>query len=391
MTESTANRRPVETKPVRTHVDGGRRDWATWPRYDAAATGLRNYWYPVMWSRDLGKKKPVEVLLLGEKIAVGRSGDRLWALHDRCPHRGVPLHLGTTEFPGTISCPYHGWTFGVDTGLLCAVITDGPDSPIAGKVRVRTYPIEERLGLIWIYVGDPATPEKPVPSLDDDLPEELVRRSPVVVGRIQGGRGGNWRFAAENGFDEGHAKYLHRTALWTFFRQLPVWNETRVERTPDGQWVMRRQLKTHWEEEFPGLGRWSQRRWWKRARTVARPEQAKRTDRAIASMQLPAKATLRLPGLLRIAYPRYIHYEWAVPETADTHRYVQILTCFARSPLARLWFKVKYWTTIRWIFHGQFTGQDAWMIDVMDVPPERLYRPDASITEWRRFVEDTAR
>jgi phenylpropionate dioxygenase-like ring-hydroxylating dioxygenase large terminal subunit len=390
MGELVKNKQEPEEKPVRKYLDGGRRDWATWPRYEAAVTGLRNYWYPVMWARDLGKK-PAEVVLLGERIAVGRSNGVPWALQDRCPHRGVPLHLGTTEFPGTISCPYHGWTFDVSDGRLCAALTDGPDSPIVGKVRVLTYPVEERLGLIWIYVGDPAKADLPAPPLDDDLPEELVKFRPTVAGRIKSNRGGNWRYAAENGFDEGHAKYLHRTALWAFFRQLPVWNETRVERTPDQKWVYRRQLKTHWEGDFPGLGRWSQRRWWKVARTVAKPEQARRTDPVIAEIQLPAKASLRLPGITRIAYPRYIHYEWAVPETADSHRYVQIMACFARSPITRLWFQLKYWTVIRWVFHGQFTGQDSWMIDVMDVPPERLYRPDASVTEWRRLVEDTAR
>ncbi len=55
---------------------------------------------------------------------------------------------------------------------------------------------------------------------------------------------------------------------------------------------------------------------------------------------------------------------------------------------ARLWFRAKYRAYIRWVFHGQFTGQDAWMVDVMEVPPERLYRPDTSVLEWRNLVEE---
>ncbi len=62
---------------------------------------------------------------------------------------------------------------------------------------------------------------------------------------------------------------------------------------------------------------------------------------------------------------------------------------FEPGPKALL-FKLKYLAAIRWLFHGQFTSQDAWMVDVMDAPPEQLYRPDLSITAWRRHVESVA-
>jgi hypothetical protein len=38
-----------------------------------------------------------------------------------------------------------------------------------------------------------------------------------------------------------------------------------------------------------------------------------------------------------------------------------------------------------------FNDEDRLMVDVMDAPPERLYRPDVSITEWRKLVEEMAR
>jgi hypothetical protein len=53
-------------------------------------------------------------------------------------------------------------------------------------------------------------------------------------------------------------------------------------------------------------------------------------------------------------------------------------------------FKAQYLSAFRWLFHGQFTSQDAWMVDVMDAPPERLYRPDLSLTAWRRHIEQVA-
>ncbi len=153
----------------------GRLDWSTWPTYAAATTGLRNHWYPVTWAKEI--TKPTSVTLLGEKIALGRDGDRIWALADRCPHRGVPLSFGSVEFPGTISCAYHGWTFDTRDGLLCAAITDGPASPIVGKVSVQSYPVEQRHGLVWIYIGD--TDEEDgavVPPLDDRPPRASCSR-----------------------------------------------------------------------------------------------------------------------------------------------------------------------------------------------------------------------
>jgi len=53
-----------------------------------------------------------------------------------------------------------------------------------------------------------------------------------------------------------------------------------------------------------------------------------------------------------------------------------------------LGFYAKYLGAIRWLFHGQFSGQDAWMVEVTDAPPEKLYRPDVSLTTWRNLAEE---
>ncbi len=62
-----------------------------------------------------------------------------------------------------------------------------------------------------------------------------------------------------------------------------------------------------------------------------------------------------------------------------------------RGRLANLRFRLYYRTWVRWVFHGMFNDEDRLMVDVMDAPPERLYRPDVSITEWRRLCEELAR
>ncbi len=345
----------------------GRRDWATWPKYEAAVLGFRDYWYPVTWSRKV-TRKPLAVTVLGERVMLIREQGVVRALHDRCPHRGVPLShpMSGQEFAGTWTCCYHGWTFDLATGTLVAAITDGPDSPICGKVAVRTYPVEERLGLVWVYIGDNPTP-LPVES---DIPSELMADDAVVLGRITH-RPGNWRFAAENGFDDGHAKFLHRKTLWTLRRLMPAWTRMHIEETGEG-WITRKADEVHFETDYPGLGRWPKKPPWRsRGRGGAR-------------------TSIRLPGMLRVAYAAWSHYEWWVPIGPDEHIYVQLVSKPARG-LAAIRFRLYYRLWVRWVFHGMFNDEDRLMVDVMDAPPERLYRPDVSITEWRKLCEQTAR
>jgi len=368
----------------------GRQDWSSWPRYNAAVAGFPGYWYPVSWSSKI-TGRPQAFTICGHKVVLIRDGGTAYALHDRCPHRGVPLSLGNQQFPGTLSCPYHGWTYRLSDGGLCAVITDGPDSPICGRVAVARYPVAERLGMVWIYIA--AAGEEPHP-IDDQLPEELVANPFVMGGRIEP-RAGNWRFAAENGFDEGHAKYLHRTSLWRLFKTMPTWNKTRVIRGGrDDRWIFRVQDEVYWEADFPGLGRWTNRRWWKiqpprETFNIGNTGKPRKLDPVIAAQQFPGFASLSMPGVLRIAYPAFIHYEFYVPVDAGNHRYVGVMVNFTTG-WRTLGFYVKYLGAIRWLFHGQFSGQDAWMVDVTDAPPERLYRPDASLTAWRNLAEEAS-
>jgi phenylpropionate dioxygenase-like ring-hydroxylating dioxygenase large terminal subunit len=341
---------------------------SAWPRYQAAVLGFRNYWYPVMFSYQLGER-PRSIKLLGEKILLVRHEGRAYALHDRCPHRGVPLSLGRRECPGTISCAYHGWTYDLATGDLVAVLTDGPDSPIVGKrtVQVRTYPVEERAGLIFVYVG-----EAPPPRVETDIPPELLRPSTVIAGVIRV-RPGNWRYAAENGIDEGHAGYLHRGAVWALSRQVPAWRLIHVGPSEDGEWMLRIPDRTVFEDTYPRVGRWPPKPffWQTRARG-------------------PIAVGFRLPCWLRINRPNWSAYEVYVPADETHYRSVMFLAKQAEG-LQALWFRAWYWLYRRWAYHGQFNGQDQEMIEAMQIPPERLYRPDVSITAWRKLCEQGAR
>lgn len=366
----------------------GRQTWAAWPHYDAAATGFRGYWYPVAWATNVKKGHPIQVTLCGENIALVRDSKGIHALYDRCPHRGIPLSQGDQEWDGSISCVYHGWTFNLETGRLDAVITDGPKSPICGKVAVATYPVEEKFGLVWIFMGDEDVP----PPLDEQIPEELRDESFNLGGRIKV-RKGDWRLTAENGYDEGHAKFLHRKALWRLFKPMPVWNITKL--IPRGRWLYRVQEEQHWEADFPGYGKWSNMKWWKIKPSSKGNQSISNTGSAtpphptIAKHEFPGFASISMPGVIRIVYPTFIHYEFYVPVDENHHRYVGLMANFDTGFKALL-FYAKYLLGIRWLFHGLFSAQDAWMVEETDAPPERLYRPDVSLTTWRTMCEEAA-
>jgi phenylpropionate dioxygenase-like ring-hydroxylating dioxygenase large terminal subunit len=340
-----------------------------YPRYEAAAEGFRNYWYPVTWSRSIGRR-PAAVQLLGQPVMFRREQGKVYAFYNQCPHRGIPLSVGRQDFPGTWSCRYHGWTFDLETGVLKAALTDGPDSPICGKVRARTYPVEERAGLVWVWMGEGA----PTVPVEADIPDEFLHPDTVVVGRITV-RQGNWRYAAENGFDSSHAKYLHRYGIIrTFFQPAPSWTHIRIESTNDGAGITRPIVSSGREGDFPGLGHWPKQRFWH----MKPKRRGGGTD----------KHSIRLPGIYSSHYASgFAHFEWYVPVDERHHRYLQFHVTQASGP-SEWEFRGRYWLYRRWINHIQFNNQDLWMIRLMpESPPERLFRPDLSITAWRKLCE----
>jgi phenylpropionate dioxygenase-like ring-hydroxylating dioxygenase large terminal subunit len=332
-----------------------------YPIYDGAALGFENYWYPTLRSSFVKEGRPLPLEFFGQRIMFYREDGRIYALQDRCPHRGVKISAGTQEFKGTWSCPYHGWTFSLKTGKVVAALTDGPDSKVCGNAGVRTYPVTERAGLIWIYNGS-GTP----PDAEEDIPSELLKKDATIEWRITD-RPGDWRHAAENGIDEGHGKYLHRTSWYAFFLQLPAWIHSDVFEEPGG-WLTRRSNSIGYQGDFPGLGKWPKIHGWKKQKVLSR-------------------ASIRMPGALRIDLGKYIHFEWYVPTTVGRHHYVQAVVKYATG-LSAVLFRIRYWTYLRWVFHVEFNNQDARMVEMMQTPPEILYRPDLSVIGWRRLGEN---
>src|SRR6516165_11244630 len=127
-----------------------------WRAYFEADLGFRNHWYPAFFSRQLAEGECRGQEMLGERILFKRIDGRVYAIEDRCAHRGVPFSVRPECYTkNTISCWYHGFTYDVRNGALIAIITD-PESPLIGKVKLKAYPVEEHKNLVFAFIGDEA-------------------------------------------------------------------------------------------------------------------------------------------------------------------------------------------------------------------------------------------
>ena len=170
--------------------------------------GLREYWYPAIVDHKVGKRRPTKIKLLGEDIVLYRDKKgQVVACVAVCPHRGGSMGDGRCHYAGTISCPYHGWTFD-ETGDCVAVLGEGPESPIPGNegARLKMYPTITLKGLVFIWMGQ----REPAP-LEEDIPPEFFQENAQVQYSVSNWSC-NWRQAIENILDA-HAFYVHKDSL----------------------------------------------------------------------------------------------------------------------------------------------------------------------------------
>jgi phenylpropionate dioxygenase-like ring-hydroxylating dioxygenase large terminal subunit len=171
---------------------------------------LRRYWHPVGLSGD-ANGVPRKVRALGEDLILFRDGGgRAGLLHARCCHRGTTLYYGKVEDSG-IRCCYHGWLFDAQGHCL-----EQPCEPQGGlfkdKVRQPWYPVEERYGLLFAYMGSPD--RKPVLPAYECL-EVMDEGEFVEADDSSLGGGGptiipcNWLQHYENVVDPFHVPVLH--------------------------------------------------------------------------------------------------------------------------------------------------------------------------------------
>ncbi|MBX2879620.1 MAG: Rieske 2Fe-2S domain-containing protein [Granulosicoccus sp.] len=173
----------------------------TGPATDAGNV-LRRYWQPAALSDELASNRPVvPVKLLGEDLVLFRDAEGELGLIERaCPHRGADLCYGRLEDNG-IRCPFHGWHF--DRNGQCVEQPGEPeDSRMHERLRTTSYPVQERNGIVFAYMGPGEPPA--FPNFD------CFRAPESHVFAFKGLWRCNWLQALEVGIDPAHASFLHR-------------------------------------------------------------------------------------------------------------------------------------------------------------------------------------
>ncbi|MGA9365995.1 MAG: Rieske 2Fe-2S domain-containing protein, partial [Steroidobacteraceae bacterium] len=172
---------------------------------------LRRYWHPIGLSED-ASETPRMVRALGEDLVLFRDrAGRCGLLYPRCAHRGASLFYGRVEERG-IRCCYHGWLFDVGGQCLEQPCESRNGAATARVIHQPGYPVRERYGLIFAYMGPPASmPVLPRYNLLENLqPGEHLEADDSSIGS-----GGptivpcNWLQHFENVMDPFHVPILH--------------------------------------------------------------------------------------------------------------------------------------------------------------------------------------
>jgi phthalate 4,5-dioxygenase len=163
---------------------------------------LRRYWQPVALVEELPAERPVKaVRLMGQDFVVFKDEAGRYGMLDRdCPHRGADLAAGRLE-GGGIRCAFHGWLF--DANGRCLSTPGEPvGSTLCNKVRQSAYPVIEKSGILFGYIGKDEPPA--FPNFD------CFAAPDAYTFAFKGLFECNWLQALEVGIDPAHASFLHR-------------------------------------------------------------------------------------------------------------------------------------------------------------------------------------
>jgi vanillate O-demethylase monooxygenase subunit len=162
----------------------------------------RNHWYVACTPAEIDDK-PLGRMICNERLVFyrGPQGQAV-ALEDWCPHRGAPLSLGRVV-EGKLVCGYHGLEMGCDGKTISM-----PGQRVRGFPPVRSFPVVERHGFVWLWPGDPALAD---PALVPDL--KWASSPDWAYGGGLYHIACDYRLMIDNLMDLTHETYVHATSI----------------------------------------------------------------------------------------------------------------------------------------------------------------------------------
>ncbi|MDH7796138.1 MULTISPECIES: aromatic ring-hydroxylating dioxygenase subunit alpha [unclassified Beijerinckia] len=191
------------------------------------STYFHQSWYVAAWSRDIDRSLTVHTIL-GESIVLFRdSKGTVAALENRCAHRHVPLSAGALV-GDEVECAYHGLRYD-GTGQCVRVPSQ---ERVPSRAKVKSYPIVERHGWVWIWMGaaEAADPTK-IPDFSKLSDPQYAATGGTKLVRA------NYELITDNLMDLSHVGFVHRQTIGN--AEMGEKGTLKVERSDTGVRVTR--------------------------------------------------------------------------------------------------------------------------------------------------------
>lgn len=160
-------------------------------------------WYAAAASHEVRGELLARTLLEEDLVLFRTEDGSARALLDRCTHRFAPLSQGRL-CADRVVCPYHGMEY--DGTGLCTRIPGQDRIPV--QARVKAFPVLERYGLIFVWMGDP---ERADSALLVDIPQ--YESSDWGISRGHAVFACNWRLITDNLIDPAHTTFVHQRTI----------------------------------------------------------------------------------------------------------------------------------------------------------------------------------
>lgn len=193
---------------------------------------LLNAWYVAAWDREV-TRTPFARTVLNRPVVLFRKEDGApVALEDRCCHRHLPLSLGRV-IGDRVQCGYHGLEF--DATGACVKIPG--QSRIPPGAHVRSYPVVEKWGWVWIWPGDPARADPArIPNWTwvGDPEWAFTKPDPFHMKC-------HYQLVADNVLDFTHVAFVHQTSIGnSAVAEFPLKTEVKNGKVRVTRWIIDR-------------------------------------------------------------------------------------------------------------------------------------------------------
>ncbi|MEI7667692.1 MAG: aromatic ring-hydroxylating dioxygenase subunit alpha [Erysipelotrichaceae bacterium] len=162
---------------------------------------ITNLWYGILDAKEVKAGKLSGVTRMNEKLVLWRTADgKLACIADQCCHRGASLCIGKYTEAG-VACPFHGFVYDA-SGMVILIPANGKNTPVGERYKVKSYHVEEKYGLIWLWYGDPLASKPEIPFFED-LRQDFVYSGFSETWPV------HYTRAIENQLDVVHLPFVH--------------------------------------------------------------------------------------------------------------------------------------------------------------------------------------